>query len=114
MAEYIRQKDVQPVCSINEAREYFSNCGLTYRRREKPMANRPVIGAEWIKKHRHHGGVRRYTGTDDMGEVHTITVDERVEYDDLYCSRCGKQSPGAGGQTPGGDLWQAGGRVKRA
>ena len=31
MAEYIRQKDIQPVCSTNEAREYFSNCGLTYR-----------------------------------------------------------------------------------
>ena len=30
MAEYIRQKDIQPVCSTNEAREYFSNCGLTY------------------------------------------------------------------------------------
>lgn len=27
MAEYIRQKDIQPVCSTNEAREYFSNCG---------------------------------------------------------------------------------------
>lgn len=31
MAEYIRQKDIQPVWSTNEAREYFSNCGLTYR-----------------------------------------------------------------------------------
>ena len=31
MAEYIRQKDIQPVCSTNEARGYFSNCGLTYR-----------------------------------------------------------------------------------
>ena len=51
-----------------------------------------VCGSEWIKKHRHRGGFRRYTGTDDMGEVHTITVDERAEYDDLYCSKCGKQS----------------------
>lgn len=51
-----------------------------------------VCRAEWIKKHRHCGGFRRYTGTDDMGEVHTITVDERAEYDDLYCSKCGKQS----------------------
>lgn len=51
-----------------------------------------VCGAEWIKKYRHRGGFRRYTGTDDMGEVHTITVDERAEYDDLYCSKCGKQS----------------------
>ena len=46
----------------------------------------------WIKKHKQTGGFRRYTGIDDMGEQHTITVDERVEFDDLYCSECGKQS----------------------
>lgn len=27
-----------------------------------------------------------------MGEKHTITVDERAEYDDLYCSECGAES----------------------
>lgn len=48
---------------------------------------------EWIMKHRHHGGFRRVTGMDDMGEQHTITIDERCEYNDRYCSRCGKQSP---------------------
>lgn len=46
----------------------------------------------WVKKHRHCGGFRRYTGYDEFGEQHTITVDERCEYDDLYCSECGKQS----------------------
>ena len=48
---------------------------------------------EWITEHRHRGGFRRVTGVDDMGEQHTITIDERCEYDDLYCSKCGKQSP---------------------
>ena len=48
---------------------------------------------EWIMKHRHRGGFRRATGVDDMGEQHTITIDERYEYDDRYCSKCGKQSP---------------------
>ena len=48
---------------------------------------------EWVMKHRHHGGFRRVTGTDDMGERHTITIDERCEYDDRYCPKCGKQSP---------------------
>lgn len=48
---------------------------------------------EWVAKHRHRGGFRRVTGVDDMGELRTITIDERCEYDDRYCSRCGKQSP---------------------
>lgn len=48
---------------------------------------------EWIMKRRHHGGFRRVTGVDDMGERHTITIDERCEYDDWYCPKCGKQSP---------------------
>lgn len=47
---------------------------------------------EWVKKHKHRGGFRRVTGVDDMGEEHTITIDERCEYDDLYCGMCGKQS----------------------
>lgn len=47
---------------------------------------------KWIKKHRHYGGFRSYTGFDSMGEQHTITVDERAEYDDLYCSECGARS----------------------
>lgn len=47
---------------------------------------------KWIKKHRHYGGFRSYTGFDSMGEQHTVTVDERTEYDDLYCSECGARS----------------------
>ena len=52
-----------------------------------------VWRGKWIAKHRHHGGFRRVTGVDDMGEQHTITIDERCEYNDRYCSQCGKQSP---------------------
>ncbi len=76
-----------------------------YRRR-KDMAEialsalRPVsreqveqMRGEWVAKHRHRGGFRRATGVDDMGEQRTITIDERCEYDDRYCSKCGKQSP---------------------
>ena len=48
---------------------------------------------EWIKRHKHRGGFRRVKGFDDMGEQHEVTIDERCEYDDLYCSKCGKQSP---------------------
>lgn len=48
---------------------------------------------EWVKRHKHRGGFRRVKGFDDMGEQHEVTIDERCEYDDLYCSKCGKQSP---------------------
>lgn len=66
---------------------------------EETIMDAPTITPEsmvrhgrWIKKHKHVGGFRRYTGFDDMGEQHTITVDERAEFDDLYCSKCWKQS----------------------
>lgn len=52
-----------------------------------------VWRAEWVKRHKHRGGFRRVKGIDDIGERHEVTIDERCEYDDLYCSKCGKQSP---------------------
>ena len=52
-----------------------------------------VCKGEWIKRHKHRGGFRRVKGIDDMGEQHEVTIDERCEYYDLYCSKCGKQSP---------------------
>lgn len=61
----------------------------------RPVSREQVerMRGEWVAKHRHRGGFRRVTGVDDMGEQRTITIDERCEYDDLYCSKCGKQSP---------------------
>ena len=61
----------------------------------RPVSREQVekVRGEWVAKHRHRGGFRRVTGVDDMGELRTITIDERCEYDDRYCSRCGKQSP---------------------
>lgn len=52
-----------------------------------------VWRGEWVKRHKRRGGIRRVKGLDDMGEQHEVTIDERCEYDDLYCSKCGKQSP---------------------
>lgn len=49
----------------------------------------------WVWKHRHRGGLRQRTGVDSMGETHTITVDERYEVDDPYCSECGKLNESA-------------------
>lgn len=60
----------------------------------RPISREKVerIRGEWVAKHRHWGGFRRVTGVDDMGERRTITIDERCEYDDRYCSKCGKRS----------------------
>ena len=52
-----------------------------------------VWKGEWVKRHKHRGGFRRVKGIDDMGDRHEVTIDERCEYDDLYCPKCGKQSP---------------------
>ena len=52
-----------------------------------------VWRGEWVKRHKHRGGFRRVKGIDDMGEQHEVTIDERCEYDDLYCPNCGRQSP---------------------
>lgn len=60
----------------------------------RPVSRERVerIRGEWVAKHRHWGCFRRVTGVDDMGERRTITIDERCEYDDRYCSKCGKRS----------------------
>ena len=60
----------------------------------RPVSREQVerIRGEWVAKHQHWGGFRRVTGVDDMGERRTITIDERCEYDDRYCSKCGKRS----------------------
>ena len=43
-------------------------------------------------KHRTHNEVKHYTGQDEMGETHTISVLERYEVDEPYCSKCGKRA----------------------
>ena len=46
--------------------------------------------SHWIMKHRTHNEIKHYTGQDEMGETHTISVLERYEVDEPYCSECGK------------------------
>ena len=76
---------------IPDVKEFYRMSAASLR----PVSREQVekMRGEWVAKHRHRGGFRRATGVDDMGEQRTITIDERCEYDDRYCSKCGKQSP---------------------
>ena len=104
MAEYIKKADVleylsarrnqvlkSPLSTLDAKFEVMEIFDFVDHRVESADVAQ-VRHGQWIMKHKHRGGFRRYTGIDDMGEQHTITVDERVEYDDRYCSECGKQS----------------------
>jgi hypothetical protein len=50
----------------------------------------PVVHGRWIYKHRYRGGFRTYEVCDELGEKHSVRVDERYETDDPYCPECGK------------------------
>lgn len=50
----------------------------------------PVVHGRWIYKHRHRGGFRTYEVCDELGEKHSVRVDERYETDEPYCPECGK------------------------
>ena len=52
----------------------------------------PVVHGRWLYKERHRKSYRQYTGFDDMGDVHTITVMEEYEGKEPYCSECGAQA----------------------
>ena len=45
---------------------------------------------EWIYKHRHRGGFDKMTTYDDFGNPHIVTIDNRYECEEPYCSVCGK------------------------
>lgn len=44
----------------------------------------------WIMKHRSYGKMKYFTGTDEMGVEHTVKKYESYEFDEPYCSKCGK------------------------
>lgn len=75
----------------NDVRTYTVDEILQMINAVKPANVKPIKRGHWIEKHRHRGGYREVTGKKTMSyETHTITVDERYEIDDLYCSECGK------------------------
>ena len=85
ISEHIGKQDTERIA------EAMSIVGKALR----PLSREQVekVKGEWIKRHKHRGGFRRVKGIDNMGEQHEVTIDERCEYDDLYCSKCGKQIP---------------------
>ena len=52
----------------------------------------PVVHGEWVYKNRHRKSYRRYTGVDDFGETHTITVLHETDGKEPYCPYCGAQA----------------------
>lgn len=59
--------------------------------KEAPTADvKEVKRGHWIYKHRHRGGFDRMITHDDYGNPHTVTIDNRYECDEPYCSECGK------------------------
>ena len=95
------RKILQKLATNSLCVEDYSNDKIKISSRMGAQALRPVSRetvekvwrGEWVKRHKRRGGFRRVKGIDDMGEQHEVTVDERCEYDDLYFSKCGKQSP---------------------
>ena len=102
MDEYIKRADV--LALLEERREFlfkengdYDHYSNGFDEAVDKVENFPIAAdvverkrGEWVWKHRHHGGFRKYTGIDEFGETHTITVDERIECDEPYCPYCGK------------------------
>lgn len=87
MADYIERDAVVDLIT----RRYENPEICTQEINSIPAADvAPVVHGRWIYKHRHRGGIRIYEGKDEMGETRRISVDERYEIDDPYCSECGK------------------------
>lgn len=53
-----------------------------------------VKHGHWIYQHRHRGGFELKEGYDRLGNPHMVTIDNRYETDDPYCSICGKLNDG--------------------
>ena len=82
MAEYIRQKGIQPVCPTNEAREYFSNCGLTYRDiNDGDILSLVLMLNQELKK----ANKNRETSTGNMRLSEKIDIKKRPDGSILTC-----------------------------
>lgn len=95
MAEYI-DRTALGICKAN--REIFKdpayadgwNAVLEIIQSVPAADVAPVVHGHPVEKLRHRGGFVRRTGWDNMGELHTITCDERYTERSLYCPVCGK------------------------
>lgn len=74
-------------CEITFDRNKVIEALTMYQNRDKYAE---VKHGEWIYKHRHRGGFERRTAYDEFNNPHTVTLDNRYECDEPYCSVCGK------------------------
>ena len=93
--EYIERKNAQRIIELATGDGWETEYAVD-RLNEIPAADvRPVVEGHWIYKKRFRGGFNRVTGIDDEGNEITITVDNRREVDEPYCSECGKWNDGS-------------------
>lgn len=96
MDEYIKKQDafdaITDLAGKAPTRSAYEAVWKSARALKKiPAADAvPVKHGRWLYKHRHRGGFRTYVGYDELGEKHSVRVDERYEIDEPYCSECGK------------------------
>ena len=82
--------DADGTVTVENAERYFLN--LIEKTSTADVIE--VKHGEWIYKHRHRGGFERRTAYDEFNNPHTVTLDNRYECDEPYCSVCGKLGGG--------------------
>lgn len=95
MARYIDvEKFADEICNFPAIDEHSANAVILLLRRQPTADVAEVKHGHWIYQHRHRGGFELKEGYDRLGNPHMVTIDNRYETDDPYCSICGKLNDG--------------------
>lgn len=90
MDEYIKKQDAVGLIMSQPVDAHYPSWYVDLVDKISVADAVPVKHGRWLYKHRHRGGFRTYVGYDELGEKHSVRVDERYEIDEPYCSECGK------------------------
>lgn len=95
MDEYIKKQDTIDLIMSQSVDAHYPSWYADLVNKISVADVVPVKHGRWLYKHRHRGGFRTYEGYDELGEKHSVRVDERYEIDEPYCSECGKWNDSA-------------------